>query len=661
MTDATDKAAREKAWWDAWWAEDYSWAGLANKPVGENFGTIHGGLHGEKTLQDYWRRDPATGTERDDAALRAAGELIDCDGVLFHVAHLPPKARAGAPTWKADLKHADWDRLDALLATRIAAGAATKVDFKGDAEAPDGRAQFAGAVLRGAAAHPQGGESHVHLEASRSTWLGHVHLGRTRLGPGAVFNSAMFSTAIFRSATFSGLAMFDGVTFSGVVTFNGATFSGSARFPSATFSEAVNFEGAAFSGGALFRGATFCRLSVFDGATFSGGVSFDSTTFSGNARFNSATFSGDSGFDSATFSGSARFDRATFSGNARFVDAGFEGPAHFRVKAFEKQAWFDRCRFAQIVWFDGAAFRGDMDFTAAIFERLASFERIQWPDDARHWHSAFHHALFRGTLGLQTERGDGFRSFAAFDGATFERGIQMDDPSEANARMTFRKEVRAAIAASHADGDDWSIRETARRKEAEKDKARAVSRGEIAGYVRDAREARLKQLERGCRVLKQVMEKASNKSREQLLYRFELQARRIQRGLPLGEAMFSDLYALASDYGASMVRPFLALAVLIGAFTAIFLGWAWALGGVAEEGAYPSALQAFDLSWANVFKPLSALTAEGATGSALAKTLLGGDPLAASLVRVVATVESLFAIVLAFLFALAVRRRFQIS
>ncbi len=222
-------------------------------------------------------------------------------------------------------------------------------------------------------------------------------------------------------------------------------------------------------------------------------------------------------------------------------------------------------------------------------------------------------------------------------------------------------ERKAAIKAATTDGEAFEQEENKRRKEEEKDKAIPVTPGEIKAHIKAQRETRLKQLERGCRVLKLAMEKASNKSREQVLYRFELLARRAQRGLPPGEALFSDLYGAASDYGASMVRPFIALALLIIAFGLGFLGWGYGRGFVDPANLQIAFWQALDLSWANVFKPLSALTGEAAATATLGHQLLNDQPWIAFCLRALATVQSLFAIVLAFLFALAVRRRFQIS
>jgi len=63
----------------------------------------------------------------------------------------------------------------------------------------------------------------------------------------------------------------------------------------------------------------------------------------------------------------------------------------------------------------------------------------------------------------------------------------------------------------------------------------------------------------------------------------------------------------------------------------------------------------------NFIWPLSALSAEDAGDGTLADKLFSDLPGLAFALRALATLQSLLAIVLAFLFALAVRRRFQIS
>lgn len=96
-----------------WWAADYSWVGLLDP---EKNIAGDGGLHGEISLQDYWRIDPATGNLRGDADMRAAGELeTDPDGSLWHIVHVPKAWRDGSAA------KAGWsDEKRALLATIVA-------------------------------------------------------------------------------------------------------------------------------------------------------------------------------------------------------------------------------------------------------------------------------------------------------------------------------------------------------------------------------------------------------------------------------------------------------------------------------------------------------------------------------------------------------------
>ena len=68
MVKETDSAADNEARrWADWFEADFSWDGLSKHTIRT------GGLNGEKNLQEYWRRDPATGLSRDDAAMRDAG------------------------------------------------------------------------------------------------------------------------------------------------------------------------------------------------------------------------------------------------------------------------------------------------------------------------------------------------------------------------------------------------------------------------------------------------------------------------------------------------------------------------------------------------------------------------------------------------------------
>lgn len=168
-----------------------------------------------------------------------------------------------------------------------------------------------------------------------------------------------------------------------------------------------------------------------------------------------------------------------------------------------------------------------------------------------------------------------------------------------------------------------------------------------------------------------------------------------------GERIASAFYARFSDYGASLTRPLGGLGLFTGLFALIYL----ALGAASGDAAVtlnprpvfqttppylttaPRAAelgQAMDFSAVNAVRPFWGLSAQereaandaftpggpesaaGAVGETAGDNLFVYDLMAvpslwSGLMTVVITIQSLFSLVFAFLFALAVRRRFQIS
>ena len=421
MAETTEtREEREARWWRDWFAEDYSWEGLAKKDI------LGGGQFGEKTLQDYWRRDLKTGEERDDEALMAIGELVEFDGRRWHIAHLPPCGQGGRESWKADLGASEWARLNALMTTRLTVAVETPGTFDvvhgnwlWKSETSDDRALFEGAVLGPDPIHPDGEVRPISVSCRRAAFLGVCNFDGLTFGLGADFFGATFSdNASFDSATFSGDARFLSANFSGDARFLSANFSGDARFDSATFSGNGRFDSATFSGNARFDSATFLRDARFDDATFSGNARFYSATFSGDARFDSATFSGNASFLSATFSGNTRFDSATFSGNARFDSVIFSSDASFDSATFSGNGRFDGATFSGGTSFDSAAFSGNVSFDSAIFSGDARFDSATFSGDA-----GFYSATFSGDARFLSAI---FRGDAGFYSATFSRDARFD-------------------------------------------------------------------------------------------------------------------------------------------------------------------------------------------------------------------------------------------
>jgi hypothetical protein len=124
------------------------------------------------------------------------------------------------------------------------------------------------------------------------------------------------------------------------------------------------------------------------------------------------------------------------------------------------------------------------------------------------------------------------------------------------------------------------------------------------------------------------------------------------------ERLFSCLYDWTSDYGRSILRPILTIALLVPSFAVVFArlktgAWPTPKGGLAEQD-FANAL-AFSLS--NVFPFMNIgsvrdsffLTGEGATEQVNMEIVL------------VAVLQSVCSLTLLFLLGLAIRRRFQIS
>jgi hypothetical protein len=278
-----DRATKDKEWWDDWWAEDYSWEGLAQKPwqgwmvladgtVAENPSSRPEGdaryaqrPDGAKpaTQQDYWRYYGFDG-----AGLNTEPELFTCPVTQkrFTRLHLPLKWKDGSLTPKATWPN---DALDQLLQAMVAQVSVTEVwphDVFGEIHKlqidPDRRMMVDGGCAFGFKPTALRGAAHFQIQDKRSPF-----------GLSAV--RATFSgDADFRSATFSGNADFQGASFSGKADFTGTTFSNITYFTSVIFSEYADFKSAVFSGHAYFNDAAFAGDVVIADAVFFGPAVF---------------------------------------------------------------------------------------------------------------------------------------------------------------------------------------------------------------------------------------------------------------------------------------------------------------------------------------------------------------------------------------------------
>ncbi len=661
----------EGAWWDRWWASDWSWDGLKGKPVGANGGVSYGGGHAERNLQDYWRRDPQSLAVRCDKAMLDAGELVQGpDGTLWHVAHVPMKWADGAPAKGA------WDQsrrsaLTSVIAQRVAEAGATHTDAWADPRGPDGRAQLQGAVLLDAPHHPLGDDHPVHLLLDQAFMPG-WRARDMEFASGLSCKETVFATdlevsgvnfaaaARFHDAVFSGAARMIDSTFRANADFSSAIFLKSASFARAVFSDWVTFDDASFSGFTSFTGTQFCIGTRFNRVTFLEMVGFHSAAFANSAGFWNASFRDYAIFQNASFKGEARFHSAIFHADANFEDACFYGAVSFEGGEFLARAEFVRTRFATqpdtvnsqaIVDFAGRRFKGIADFTgsqfhrstsfrATSFERFVQFERTTFPDHPNVQHGLLSDAQFKDVVKL---RGSGCCAFTIFDGAVFGGGVRLDDPGEGMVQQQFQQELMKIITLNHAT------------VQLVLPSAWLAARWSNKYLMDESHDAALRALESGCRVLKQAMEKASDKTREQMFYALELTARRYQRETSRTERLSSIAYGLVANYGRSIARPLCWFVATIPTFSLLYLLIFQAQGAAAEA---PLFYQSLTLSLGRVF-PFGLWQV---TTPEYQRLVLGpGDTGWSFALRGLATLQSLLALIFAFLAGLALRRRFHIN
>jgi len=689
----------ESEWWDDWWRHDWSWNALKDK----NWIAGDGHINGADTIQDYWRTapsgrtDPKDGTPvwtapRTDSEMEASGELVRApDGRLWHIAHMPLRwgTNGFLPSPKADKTDPVHEFLNVLIGERLAAGRETKFRSLPDPIGHEGRAILYGIVWpeprfpsiycgsdveaydeagEKAVAHAES-EATLHVQFSRS-WLGSLDAWRCHFGSGASFfhvffggkadftagffagradfNDTIFAEeALFNHATLLTQTRFDGTHFMGQVGFHATRFGGLADFLGTQFWEGANFQQAEFSGNAHFHSARFlldCTRSentradfqhaIFSKRAFFGEArflctsEFISTKFLGDAKFNTTQFSERASFESAVFANNVQFDKSLFGNDASFSRACFSGDAHFLDVIFEKIADFGLSRFLEGGFFSGATFKRRLNFETARFSRVIIFSDVKLPLAEVDWRRAFNGALFEFALDLQ---GIDQKCVSVLSGATVNRGVLLTRNSELVDNELHAQALQLALKA-------------------------------------EGRENALRALEGGAQKFKLAMERDSDKLREQRFYRLELRSRRKQDGTPWTEKLFSGLYAATANYGASIGRPLLLLFVMVGALAGGFYGWDFIIHPKdITNDPIGAVWQALDFSWSNVFKPFMALSTQGDLSSQnpLAFRLLHDGSrsvyMTGFIVRAVSTFQSIIALALAFLVALAVRRRFQIS
>lgn len=726
-----DKVSQEikhayKIWWDRWWEADWSWLGLRDKQVGVGSFEVYGGVHGCRNVQDYWRRDPKTGSAREDEAMIASGELIrDPDGRLWHLSHVPL-------AWRDEtLAKISWDSLQRrllsdLITDRINAGIETPVDKAGLVKGLDGRAQLLGVIFAdrlefnfeegyrvnaifdmaffhdvnfahclfasglslvevycSGSANMEKLISQSALNLHGATFILNINLSDAQI----MGNIYISDAAFFEYANLRGISCLENfygkkVKFTRDAVFSGGKFEGNLNLEEGDFSMGINISEVNVSGvfcidrsfisgtleaqKSVFKNNFHCSDTTFDIAKFNdvdfaadfignncvfqlsfgfnevkidGFCSFSKSKFLGYSSFSDSKFLREVSLAAVEFNSYALFSGSIFEGSVKFADSIFGGQLRSHDKGAVNR--FSDCRFRGVADFSRAVFKFGASFTANIFERPVYFQSTEFPRELYLRQGCFAQTQFKEIVIFT---GNSSNYFSIFEGAIFNVPIQLEDLGDIAAWRQFYVDLGQArrtgllrtqfVALPSTYIAEWLTRPT------------SLQRGD---------DRSLRQIESACRILKQNMEKLSDKGREQMFFSFELIARRHRSGVSLWERAFSFIYEITSKFGQSLSRPILMFLAIIPIFAILYMYIFYFAGREIDKSVI---LQCFGLSIGRVF-PFGLMNINT---SEYHLTVLGqGDTIYSFALRVLATLQSLIALAFAFLLGLALRRRFQIN
>ena len=685
-------------WWAGWRKEDFSWDGLAARPW------------------EGWVWDPATAR-----ALPAGADAPGCipatlqhqwwahrdalftdpaDGRAYTVAHLPLVWSDGSDSPKTTSPH-QWevdDELTIAINDLTAACAGGVVDLAGvvfSASATIATPTDRPVALRLGHVHA-GGSLKVRAHGGDPARLAGFRLERSLLrgdldlegavieGPTRLLNGRGTEIAgelngqdlralgpVFARFGVRGRALFEGAVFEGETTFEDCVFFSRADFTNARFLRTASFARTIISNDAQFVGSTFEGAGLFAGVAFRRDAEFHAAAFAGGAVFAEAVFEGNAWFDGAAFGSilnlhGARFEKlAGFSGraalatdrNPQTIDLrrtdGTDEPDRWTgaLAAQDLLAAFARRSFQTIDASD-AVFVRDADFSNRDILQPSSFAGARFLGDAR-----FHGSRLHQRVNFHDAQFEALDYEAQSPRARLVGG-RWPDVALIAVEAVRRIESKAPLRAL-ADRPDEFRRAVDPVRDELSERRRSALADVMTADGRRQTDARLEALEASFRTLKLAMEDTRARLSESRFFKMELRARRRRRDseVPAWERFASLAYGVTADYGDSIARPLL---FFLGTGLAFAFAY-WGLAALETETVVDWSRLGDALRYS-----LSRMTPFGAMQEQDSWAWLDGWQNQGSLfswaglIRITATVQSAFALVLTFLFALAVRRRFQI-
>lgn len=648
----------EAEWWKDWWSIDFSWEGLAEKEHStssdEEQSIAWQGYWRRDPISGAMRTD-AELLALDELVTEAAKD--GGTARLWHIAHVPLEWADGSPAkkgWNEEQKA----RLRAVINARLQTAKESPLDklhMDDDIEealdkhliqefaGTDGHANFIGVVLFEPLRHPLGDNHTIHLTCAFCYLVKGFENG-ARLCSGTLLFESILSNIPFENSNDDSIfILINSVILENISThnqfikskefkfslyLNGCKFIGYVNLSGSIFLYKIYLFGCTFAKYFLCRSSSFKKDLDFSRAIFSSDSNFYGTSIEGNAIFSGTEFLKNANYTKVKFESDAIFDEAKFIGKANFYEARFNKSADFSDANFTKQANFSAievagslemsrtdfmqaadfsnahimagCAFTKATFRDRAAFNEAyfewqgkshcVSFRNAKFDSQADFKHAKFPQKIEHISNAFWGARF---LDVADFSDTGVHWISAFNETLIEKKLLINKVTdEKSADDEFNQHMlNGCQQAAGADCDDWTEQQSKLRMPSGK-KPKRIN----AWEKRERHNARLGELEGGCRTIKLVMGLTRDETLEQRYYRYQLRARTHRTDIPPWEKFAASAYGLFSDFGASVSRPLIWLVLLVSLSAVGFWSTGLWLGFVKPEdinGYY----QALGLSW----------------------------------------------------------------
>ncbi len=432
-----------------------------------------------------------------------------------------------------------------------------------------------------------------------ASFAGNASFNSASFAGNASFNSASFAEyAWFNSASFAGNAWFNSASFARNASFNSASFAGNASFNSASFAEYAWFESASFAGNAWFNSASFAEYADFESASFLRGANFQRGS-------PPALPAGRLSKGGQAHALEYLRDKKPNYSNADYALIMSDGAARRETGAFPRLVFNDGLALGRLQFHD-RVFGQQPDFTKAAFHGPLDMYQAELHDGVIWQNANFGYAPRWPALSwiklaarLASRPGFGAAPTTAELAAwRSKKADQRDRAADGDGAPSVADRVRKALWMSAADAfDAYVARNPLAWKAANPVPGGRFRPSHAQGATPDVKTVRANaakdapEFERAYRRLKLLMRQQGAHLDEQRFFALELRARQARdpktdKDVKRWEIWAAWAYGALADYGASVLQPLRVLAVV---WVLAFTGYA-ALGAAA--GVLPEAERA---------------------------------------------------------------------